>query len=222
MVTRKPAATRPVGLADKHRAILAGALTVFARDGYARTSIDAIAAEAGVSTRTIYNHFPGKARLFHALIIESATLVAEAHIALIDRYLHKVTDIEADLIEFGCIWATPIPGHADHFALVRHINADARHIPPATIDAWQQAGPLRVRRELARRLQQLADQGFLSVGNPERAANHLVLLITVANPSFPAATPTQQQITEMVTAGVRAFLYGYRASPGITAGWAAE
>jgi len=33
------------------------------RDGYTRASIDAISAEAGVSTRTIYNHFTDKAML---------------------------------------------------------------------------------------------------------------------------------------------------------------
>lgn len=62
---------------------MAGALTVFARDGYMRASVDAIAAEAGVSTRTIYNHFQDKAQLFQTVIQESATRVAEAQIAII-------------------------------------------------------------------------------------------------------------------------------------------
>ena len=60
-----------------------------------------------MSTRTIYNHFGDKAQLFRALITESATRVADAQIAIIDRYLHKVTDLEADLVEFGRVWATP-------------------------------------------------------------------------------------------------------------------
>ncbi|MEU7831466.1 TetR family transcriptional regulator [Nonomuraea sp. NPDC049129] len=38
------------------RAIMAGALTLFARDGYTRAGLDAITVEAGVSNRTIYNH----------------------------------------------------------------------------------------------------------------------------------------------------------------------
>lgn len=197
------------GLADKRRAILAGALTVFARDGYSRASIDAIAAEAAVSTRTIYNHFGDKAELFHVLITESATRVADAQIAIIDRYLHKVTDLEADLVEFAQVWATPVPDHADHFALIRHINADAGHIPQDAIDAWLQAGPLRVRRALARRMNQLAGQGLLRVDDPEWAAIHFVRLVTGGNRVLRSSPLTQQEITEMVTTGVHAFLHGY-------------
>src|SRR3954468_20455887 len=115
------------GLADKRRAILAGALTVFARDGYTRASIDAIAAEAGVSTRTIYNHFQDKAQLFQAVIQESATRVADAQIAILDRCLDRVTDLERDLIEVGRAWATPMADYADHFALVRQITAEVGH-----------------------------------------------------------------------------------------------
>jgi AcrR family transcriptional regulator len=96
------------GLPDKHRAILRGALTVFARDGYTRASMDAIAAEAGVSTRTIYNHFGDKADLFHAVIQDSVTQVADAQIAVVDRHLTKIIDLEADLTEFARAWAAPM------------------------------------------------------------------------------------------------------------------
>jgi AcrR family transcriptional regulator len=205
-------AARPKsGHVDKRNAILTAALTVFSRDGYARASIDTIAASAGVSTRTIYNHFGDKANLFHVLITESATRVAEAQIALIHRHLHRVTDLEADLIEFATVWATPVPGHAEHFALVRHINADAAHIPAATIEAWQEAGPLRVRRVLAERMEQLARQGLLRASDPDRAASHFVLLTTVINASLPARAPTGEQIAETARTGVRAFLHGYAA-----------
>jgi AcrR family transcriptional regulator len=200
------------GLADKRRAIMDGALTVFARDGYSRGSIDAIAAQAGVSTRTIYNHFHDKARLFQTLIQESATQVADAQIALIDRYLYKVTDLEQDLIAFGRVWATPMSAYTEHFALVRQINAEVGHIPQAALDAWQETGPLRVRRELARHLQRLADQGLLHIDDADRAAIHFVLLAAteVANRSYHGAIPLPQtEINRIAAAGVRAFLHGY-------------
>lgn len=198
------------GLADKRRAILAGALTVFARDGYTRASIDAISSQAGVSTRTIYNHFQDKTDLFQTVIRESAARAADAQIAIIDRYLRKVTDVEADLIEFGCALTAPMPDYADHFALVRQVNAESGHIPPAVIEAWQETGPLRVRRELARRLRHLADQGLLRVDDPDWAALHLMLLIVGGNPTRRGPEPSDEEISETVTAGVRAFLYGYQ------------
>ncbi|MDQ3662394.1 MAG: TetR/AcrR family transcriptional regulator [Actinomycetota bacterium] len=202
--------TRPRGgLADKRRAILAGALTVFARDGYTRASIDAISAEAGVSTRTIYNHFLDKAELFQTVIQESATRVAEAQIVIVDHYLRKVTDLESDLIEFARAWLTPMPDYADHFALVRQINAEAGHIPQAAIDAWQETGPLRVRREIARRMQQLAERGLLRIEDPDRAALHFAQLISVTNPSYRGAVAPEEEVAEIVTSGVRAFLHGY-------------
>ncbi|MFI7634371.1 TetR/AcrR family transcriptional regulator C-terminal domain-containing protein [Nonomuraea sp. NPDC049400] len=198
------------GLADKRRAILAGALTVFARDGYTRASIDSIAATAGVSTRTIYNHFADKTELFQTVIQESAGRAAAFQVAIIDRHLHKITDLESDLVEFGRALTRPVTSeHAEHFALVRQINAEAGHIPQAVIDVWQETGPLRVRRELAGHLRQWADRGLLHVDDPDRAAVHLLLLISASNPSLPGAVPDDREIDEMVRSGVRAFLHGY-------------
>ncbi|WP_326600395.1 TetR/AcrR family transcriptional regulator [Streptomyces sp. NBC_01803] len=199
------------GLADKRRAILAGALTVFARDGYTRAGVDAIAAEAGVSTRTIYNHFTDKAELFRSVIQESATRAADAQIEIIDRHLRKVMELEADLVAFGLDWAAQsTAGHAEHFSLTRQINAERGHIPRSAIDAWQEIGPLRVRRVLADRLRVLIGRGLLRDGDPERAALHLMRLVSVTNPSYPGATtPGDDEITEAVEAGVRAFLHGY-------------
>jgi AcrR family transcriptional regulator len=212
-MAEKTTATAPTprsrGLAGKRRAIIDGALRLFARDGYTRTSIEAIAAVSGVSTRTIYNHFGDKADLFETAIQESAARVAEAHIALIDRHLRKVADVEADLIDFGRDWARPLPIEHDHFALVRQINADAGHIPKSAIEAWQKTGPSRVRRELASRLRELADRGLLRIDDSERAAGHLLRLIAPGNPSYRAAAATDEEIDEAVTAGVRAFLHGY-------------
>ncbi|GAA2720750.1 TetR/AcrR family transcriptional regulator [Actinocorallia aurantiaca] len=188
--------------ADKRHSILDGALQVFARDGYTRASIDVIAKESGVSTRTIYNHFQDKAALFQAVVSESTDTVAEAHIALIDSHFRKITDLEDDLTDFALAW-TPhkTTGHTTHFALVRHIQADADHIPAPTIQAWQEAGPLRVRRHLAARLAALPG---LTLDDPERAALHFVVLIS-PDPAYNSPTPDEPHIRS----GVRAFLYGY-------------
>ncbi|HVX45608.1 MAG TPA: TetR/AcrR family transcriptional regulator [Mycobacteriales bacterium] len=197
---------------DKRRDLLDGALAVFARDGYSRAGIDAIAAAAGVSTRTIYNRFGDKAGLFRAVIVDSAERVAEAQVAVLQRQLGKIVDIEADLIEFGRIWNTIRPEFADHFALVRQINAEVGHVPAAALNAWQQAGPLRVRKELARHLQNIADQGHLRFEDSDLAAAHLIALVSgdITNRTFHGARPLpKKEMLRISDAGVRAFLNGY-------------
>jgi AcrR family transcriptional regulator len=53
---------------DKASQILNGALQEFLARGYAGTSMDRVAATAGVSKPTVYNHFQDKEGLFRALV----------------------------------------------------------------------------------------------------------------------------------------------------------
>ncbi len=53
---------------EKAAAILEGAMQEFLACGYAATSMDRVAATAGVSKATIYSHFQDKEGLFNALI----------------------------------------------------------------------------------------------------------------------------------------------------------
>jgi AcrR family transcriptional regulator len=204
-------------LADKRQAIIDGALTVYSRDGYSRSSIDAIAAEAGVSTRTIYNHFETKQQLFRTVIEESTARVADIQVAVIERHLGDVTDLEADLVAFGRAFVTTKPDTAVHFALIRHIHADAEHIPPEVIRTWHETGPLRVRRALAARLAELADRGLLRIDDPEQAALHLALLVSAGNVPPGISAPTKSEITATVKSGVHAFLHGYAAGTSVPA-----
>ena len=54
--------------AAKAAAILDGARQEFLANGYAATSMDRVAAAAGVSKATVYSHFQDKARLFSAVM----------------------------------------------------------------------------------------------------------------------------------------------------------
>ena len=201
---------KPLGQPDKRRAIVAGALTLFARDGYTRAGLDAIAAEAGVSNRTIYNHFTDKAALFQTVMQESTQRVADTMVDIIDRHLSKVVDLETDLVDFGLDWIGVLNSAlAPHFALIRQINAELEHIPPVALKHWQDSGPGRTRRALAGRLQHLAERGDLALGDPERAAGHLMMLISADNLTDRAALHDEDALREMVTAGVHTFLYGY-------------
>lgn len=66
-MSTQPAPTKqaPTRLTDRKRAaILDAAVAEFRQAGYDATSMDRIAASAGVSKRTVYNHFPSKDELF--------------------------------------------------------------------------------------------------------------------------------------------------------------
>ncbi|MEU4232543.1 TetR/AcrR family transcriptional regulator [Nonomuraea sp. NPDC026600] len=202
---------KPGGQPDKRRAIVHGALQLFARDGYTRASLDAIAAEAGVSNRTIYNHFTDKAELFQTVIQDSTRRVADTMIDIIDRHLAKAVDLENDLVELGLAWLRLLTSDlAPHFALIRQINAEIEHIPPTALKFWQETGPSRVRQELADRLCQIDGSGQLTLADPLRAAGHLMLLISAENLTDRTALHDEAEIAAMVSAGVRTFLYGYK------------
>lgn len=68
---------------QKHAAVLAAAQAEFQEKGFALSSMDAIAARAAVSKRTVYNHFPSKEALFDAIAAEfwrqSRALMAQTY-----------------------------------------------------------------------------------------------------------------------------------------------
>ncbi|WP_434648685.1 TetR/AcrR family transcriptional regulator [Pseudomonas sp. D1-2] len=61
--------TAPQRLTERKReAILQAAIAEFRNSGFEITSMDKIAATAGVSKRTVYNHFPSKEELFAEIL----------------------------------------------------------------------------------------------------------------------------------------------------------
>jgi TetR/AcrR family transcriptional regulator of autoinduction and epiphytic fitness len=61
----------PLRLTDRKRqAIVEAAIAEFRVSGFESTSMDKIAATAGVSKRTVYNHFPSKDELFAQILHE--------------------------------------------------------------------------------------------------------------------------------------------------------
>ncbi|GIH67997.1 TetR family transcriptional regulator [Sphaerimonospora thailandensis] len=195
---------------EKRRAIIQAARTVFGREGFTRTSVDAIAAEANVSKRTIYNHFTHKEHLFQTVILEGATQVAQAQAAIADRHLHKIVDIERDLIDFSLERVASLERFASHWALVRVIEAEATHIRPAVLEAWMEAGPRETLRILTWWMGDLTSRGLLRIDDTAVAANlfNLVTFISVAQPTFYGAIPIDGP-DELVRNGVRAFLCLY-------------
>lgn len=215
---RRAARPRPGVREVKREAIHRAARTVFGRDGYTRSSIDAIAAEAGVSTRTIYNHYTGKEQLFAAVLEVSAAQVADRFVASVAEAFDgpdAPDGIEALLVGLGNAVAEQRTMFPEHFAMVRQIDPEAEHFPEAVREVWQEAGPRRVSREVARRLDELADRGLLRVPDRTRTPLHFIVLVTAeltARTQNALLVEPPVDTDEMVRAGVRAFLDGHAAS----------
>lgn len=75
--------TAPQRLTDRKReAIIQAAIAEFRAHGFEVTSMDKIAATAGVSKRTVYNHFPSKEELFAEILNQLwARIIAEPSVS---------------------------------------------------------------------------------------------------------------------------------------------
>lgn len=63
---------------ERRQALITAATKAFARTGFAATSLDDVAAEAGVSKVLIYRHFESKAGLYQAALDQVAQQLTEA------------------------------------------------------------------------------------------------------------------------------------------------
>jgi AcrR family transcriptional regulator len=57
---------------------------LFAEDGYAATSLDAVVAKAGVTKGALYHHFAGKRELFEAVFVAEQVRLTSAVMAAVD------------------------------------------------------------------------------------------------------------------------------------------
>jgi AcrR family transcriptional regulator len=214
MATEAAAVGARRGMPEKRRAIAQAARVVFGREGYTRASVDVIADEAGVSKRTIYNHFTDKERLFQTVALEGAQQVTDAVAELLERHLRKVVDLREDLIAFGLERVAAVTEFPHHFALVRTIEAEASRIPPEVLEVWKEVGPLSSHKKLAPYLDRIAERGLLAIDDAERAANHFNLLtITDVNQRtfYGALSLPKAETTGIVESGVDTFLRLYGA-----------
>jgi TetR/AcrR family transcriptional repressor of mexJK operon len=197
------------GSPAKRAAIVRAALEVFVREGYARAGVDAIAAAAGVSKRTIYDYYGDKETLFLAAIGETAQAQNATFADLLDRTLGEVTDISAALTAFGRAFATAVARSPERAAVLRLMIAEASHFPQL-IEPAPEERP--VQRALADRLAALGEQGLLRVPDPLEAAEFLGLLVTgrVDHRSwYGAVRLSDAEIDRLVAGGVAVFLRAY-------------
>jgi AcrR family transcriptional regulator len=77
-ITSQPEPVRRLRRAERREQILAAATGAFARAGFAATSLDDIAAAAGISRAILYRHFDSKTDLYAAVLDRACTRLASA------------------------------------------------------------------------------------------------------------------------------------------------
>jgi AcrR family transcriptional regulator len=145
--------------------LISAATRVFLREGYESASIDKVATEAGVSTRTIYERFKNKADLLGAAIAR-----------LIDRDMTTVispTELERLPLETALtLIGRTLTGRArnpDSAALIRILAKEAQRFPE--LAAKMRGGAkLRVDTAIATFFRAQVSRGNLALPNPDRAA----------------------------------------------------
>ncbi|MGW7443771.1 TetR/AcrR family transcriptional regulator [Kitasatospora sp. NPDC054795] len=203
------ATTGGAGRPEKRKAITRAATAVFGREGYVRASMDAIAAEAGVSKRTVYNHFADKETLFLSVALQNSAELTERIRELMAKYLDRVVELRQDLIDFAVQRARAVLSAGEHGALGRAIRAEVANIPADVLEAWLEAGPIASQRDLAQHFAALAERGLLTVEDAALAAEQFTLLTFhgIAERSFWGALPVaDEEVERIAAAGVDAFL----------------
>lgn len=96
---RSPDLNSALRAATRER-LLRAALALFARDGYARTSVRAIAQHAGVATGLLYSHFSGKEALLRAIFEQS---MADVNASFANAQSHDTPDAQLQALVEGAV-----------------------------------------------------------------------------------------------------------------------
>lgn len=155
----------------KRQAILEAAKSLFIRNGYASTSMDAVAAEAGVSKLTVYSHFTDKETLF------SAAVVARCEEQMPELFfdLHSELPVHTLLLNIARSFQTLInsPESIELHRLMVTLGTQ----DPKLSKIFFEAGPKRILDEMERFLARLEKTGELHFESARTAAEHFLSLI---------------------------------------------
>jgi TetR/AcrR family transcriptional repressor of mexJK operon len=194
----------------KRRAILDAATTVFLRKGYLGTSMDEIAALAGVSKQTVYKHFADKERLFSEIVTSTVDEVAESVFAEVLR-LEDSGDLEADLRDLARRQLTAVM-QPRLLRLRRLVIGESGRFPELGRTFYER-GPARTVATLGIAFARLAERGLLELDDPTLAAAHFNWLIMSAplnEAMLLGRDEPPADLNRCADAGVRVFLAAYR------------
>ncbi len=190
-------------LQKNRAAILDSAIELFLEKGYDQTSLDEISRRAGVSSATLYKHFPTKAELFGGIM--SRLWENEAGT---ENLFPDAENVECVLLAIGNDYAALL-NRPQTVALFRVIIAEVPRFPELGEELYERGKKPYLDR-LQDFLQRETETGKLQVEDIALAVRQFLGMINdlVFWPQLlvPELRPEPKDIAETVKAAVRTFL----------------
>ncbi len=203
-------APREANRDTRRQAIVDIARDSFLAEGYAATSMSAIAGKLGGSKGTLYNYFRSKDELFEAIMQEECSSESAALAAIVEG-----GDVEDVLHRMGERLVRFLTSERA-LGVNRLVSAECQRFPQLGHLFWEN-GPKLTRKVISDYLAARMQDGSLRPDDPERCAGYLVALFKASlhqafmwNVREPL---TDTEITEHVNGAVETFLHGYGARP---------
>jgi AcrR family transcriptional regulator len=198
------------GHAAKRENIIDAAARVFCREGFGGANIDLIAAEAGVSRQTVYNHHGDKQNLFLAVVREITERCNAGVFATLATFPDRPTDLETELVGFAMRMNRNCICSRDGKFLRKLLQAEGERYPELFAE-WRQDGPGKTWAALAARFARLAYAGHLDMDDPDTAAKQFLALANaeLQMPMMLGELISEDELRRTATKAVRTFLKAY-------------
>ncbi|MDF2990686.1 MAG: hypothetical protein K0S37_1200 [Microbacterium sp.] len=200
------------GQAAKRAAILTAARELFVQAGVERTSMDAVAARAAVSKRTVYDYYGDKRRLLLGVVEDAGEAALRMHRQLVDQYLsdraafEDVTELERALVALAADLGTSQLVDASYAAAVKLIAENEILLPELEDHPLDEAHS----QVLAERFAHLANIGVLDIQDSRLAADHFHALTTLRVLNEPLGRRADpERVRRIMTDGAHAFVRAY-------------
>lgn len=198
--------------AGKRSSILNAAAEIFLNGGYLGTSMDEIAAKAGVAKQTVYAHFSNKRDLFIAMVSALTNQASDrVHVGVPE--FREGDDLKRYLSDYAFrqlqIVLTP------RIVRLRRLVIGEVSRFPELGDALYSGGPGRAIISLAGIFKRLAECGVLALRNPSLAASQFNWLVMSAPLNRAMllgddAIPSASELRKHAAESVQLFLAAYR------------
>jgi TetR/AcrR family transcriptional repressor of mexJK operon len=190
---------------------------LFLRKGYAGTTMEEIAALAGLTKRTLYNNYADKDALFTQIVVEMIVYAEEFARGLREELTVGITaaNLRTTLDNLGRRLALAIV-RPEVIALRRLLIGEAREFPALATEYFDRA-PGQVLEALTSGFEHLGRVGLLQVADARRAAAQFAYLVAgdpLDRAVLVGTIPTRELIIACAREGVQTFLARYEATRG--------